>query len=95
MDVAGRLAGLGSETTNRALSAMENGHGLDLGLLPDLASALDCSVTYLLGLTSDPHSWQPDDLVVDVPAAVRPASRSWILGPDVPVAPISRRVSPP
>jgi transcriptional regulator with XRE-family HTH domain len=59
-EVAIRLAGMGSRTTNRSLSAMENGRGLDLGLLPDLAESLDCTVTYLIGLAADPHSWQPD-----------------------------------
>jgi hypothetical protein len=39
---------------------MENGRGLDLGLLPDLAESLECTVTYLIGLAADPHSWQPD-----------------------------------
>src|SRR5262245_5616360 len=61
-EVAGRLARLGSRTTNRTLSAMENGRGLDLGLLPDLAESLECTVTYLIGLAADPHSWEPDHL---------------------------------
>jgi transcriptional regulator with XRE-family HTH domain len=59
-EVAGRLARLGSRTTNRTLSAMENGRGLDLGLLPELAESLECTVTYLIGLAADPHSWEPD-----------------------------------
>lgn len=59
-EVAGRLARLGNRTTNRTLSAMENGRGLDLGLLPALAESLACTVTYLIGLTADPHSWEPD-----------------------------------
>ena len=59
-EVAGRLVRLGSRTTNRTLSAMENGRGLDLGLLPELAESLECTVTYLIGLSSDPHSWEPD-----------------------------------
>lgn len=59
-EVVGRLARRGVHTTNRAISTMENGHALDLGLLPELAEALDCTVTYLLGLSSDPHSWRPD-----------------------------------
>jgi transcriptional regulator with XRE-family HTH domain len=58
-EVADRLAELGTRTSNRALSAMENGRGLDLGMLPELAGSLDCSVTYLLGLTSDPGEWRP------------------------------------
>jgi transcriptional regulator with XRE-family HTH domain len=59
-EVAGRLVLLGNPTTNRTLSAMENGRGLDLGLLPDLAVSLECTVTYLLGLSTDPHAWEPD-----------------------------------
>lgn len=59
-EVVARLERCGVRTTNRALSTMENGRGLDLGLLPELAEALDCTVTYLLGLSNDPHSWRPD-----------------------------------
>jgi transcriptional regulator with XRE-family HTH domain len=62
-EVVERLARRGVRTTNRAISTMENGRGLDLGLLPELADALDCTVTYLLGLSSDPHSWRPDRLL--------------------------------
>lgn len=58
-EVVARLQRRGHQTTNRALSEMENGRGLDLGLLPELAEALGCTVTYLLGLTSDPSAWQP------------------------------------
>jgi transcriptional regulator with XRE-family HTH domain len=59
-EVVGRLAQRGIRITNRALSTMENGRSLDLGLLPELADALDCTVTYLLGLAADSHSWRPD-----------------------------------
>lgn len=59
-DVVARLGGLGVSTTNRTLSAMEHGQGVDVGRLPELAAALDCTVTYLLGLTSDPSRWEPD-----------------------------------
>lgn len=58
-EVVARLQRRGNRTTNRALSAMENGRGLDLGLLPDLAEALACTTTYLLGLTADPSEWRP------------------------------------
>jgi transcriptional regulator with XRE-family HTH domain len=58
-EVVARLRRRGQQTTNRALSEMENGRGLDLGLLPELAEALGCTVTYLLGLTPDPSAWQP------------------------------------
>ncbi len=60
-DVVNRLASLGVAATNRSLSAMEHGQGLDVGRLPELAVALDCSVTYLLGLTVDPDRWEPDE----------------------------------
>lgn len=79
------LAGRGAVLTNRALSAMEHGRGLDLGRLPDLAAALNCTVTYLVGLTDDPVRWEPDDLTGPPPAApARPAHRNWILGPHSP-----------
>jgi transcriptional regulator with XRE-family HTH domain len=58
--LATRLVGYGTSLSNRALSAMENGRGLDLGRIPDLAAVLDCTVTYLLGLTDDPLRWEPD-----------------------------------
>lgn len=57
-----RLARCGLPTTNRALSSLEHGAGLDVAKLPELATALDCTVTYLLGLTEDPHSWEPTEL---------------------------------
>ena len=57
--VISRLARLGVLSTNKALSSLEHGAGLDLAKLPELAAALDCSVTWLLGLTDDPHSWEP------------------------------------
>jgi transcriptional regulator with XRE-family HTH domain len=94
-EVVARLQVRGNQTTNRALSAMENGRGLDIGLLPDLAESLGCTVTYLLGLTSKPHSWQPDGApqsvegwpVRSVPPPQRPAVPQWqagVLGPDLP-----------
>ena len=55
-----RLARCGLQTTNRALSSLEHGAGLDIAKLPELAKALDCTVTYLIGLTDDPHRWEPD-----------------------------------
>jgi transcriptional regulator with XRE-family HTH domain len=57
--VISRLARLGVFSTNKALSSLEHGSGLDVAKLPELAAALDCSVTWLLGLTDDPHSWEP------------------------------------
>lgn len=81
-----RLGDTGVTLTNRALSTMEHGRGLDLCWLPELADALDCTVTYLLGLTDDPRRWEPDP----PPPAPAPGStgpppvghRNWILGPD-------------
>jgi transcriptional regulator with XRE-family HTH domain len=70
-DVVTRLGERGAALTNRTLSAMENGRGLDLGRLPDLAAALDCTITYLIGLTADPARWEPDTPLTsrDQPAA--------------------------
>jgi transcriptional regulator with XRE-family HTH domain len=72
-EVVDRLRQSGAALTNRTLSAMENGRGLNLGLLPDLAAALDCSVTYLLGLTAEPANWQPDG----VGATPGPSAPVW------------------
>ena len=47
-------------TTNKALSSLEHGAGLDVCKLPEIARALDCTLTYLVGLTDDPASWEPD-----------------------------------
>ncbi|GAA2758489.1 hypothetical protein [Actinopolymorpha rutila] len=58
--VVSRLGRLGVLTTNKALSSLEHGAGLDVAKLPELAHALECTVTYLLGMTSDPRSWAPD-----------------------------------
>jgi transcriptional regulator with XRE-family HTH domain len=84
-EVVARLQLRGNPTTNRTLSAMENGRGLDLGLLPDLAVSLGCTTTYLLGLTCEPSAWQPDGLTE--PVAVGPAAAAdpvGILGPSLP-----------
>jgi transcriptional regulator with XRE-family HTH domain len=93
-EVVERVAGYGSRLSNQALSAIENGRRLAVGRLPDLAGALDCTVTYLIGLTADPHRWQPDlpqprESAPAPPRASAPSTpasphRSWILGPDVP-----------
>ncbi len=58
--VVTRLARCGVWTTNRALSSLEHGAGIDVARLPELAIALECTVTYLVGLTDDPHRWEPD-----------------------------------
>jgi transcriptional regulator with XRE-family HTH domain len=90
-DVVERLKTQGLAATNRTLSAMEHGQGVDVGRLPELAVALDCTVSYLLGLTTEPTRWAPDDLDIasgESVNAARPGSSrrraSWILGPDVP-----------
>jgi transcriptional regulator with XRE-family HTH domain len=87
-DVVARLASLGVISTNRTLSAMEHGQGVDVGRLPELATALDCTVTYLLGLTTDPAQWVPDGAPPPDTEQLRrtpPAEHeSWILGPDIP-----------
>jgi transcriptional regulator with XRE-family HTH domain len=67
-ELVNRLARRGVILTNRTVSAMENGRGLDLGRVPDLAAVLTCSVTYLLGLTDDPHRWEPDVPLTPDPA---------------------------
>lgn len=66
-EVVERVDRLGSRLSNQALSAIENGRRLAVGRLPDLAAALDCTVTYLLGLAADPHRWTPDE-----PGTTRP-----------------------
>jgi transcriptional regulator with XRE-family HTH domain len=90
-EVVERLNALGVAATNRTLSAMENGQGVDVGRLPELALALDCTITYLLGLTNNPRHWAPDDAATRLDGAANgtssPAGRrrqSWILGPDIP-----------
>lgn len=90
--VVTRLARLGTISTNKALSSLEHGAGLDVTKLPELARALDCSVTWLLGLTDDPVRWEPDGAPAgathhaETPHAPPTHSRrampeSWILGP--------------
>lgn len=59
-EVVARLRRIGVATTNKALSSLEHGAGLDVCKLPEIARALDCSLTYLVGLTDDPTSWEPD-----------------------------------
>jgi transcriptional regulator with XRE-family HTH domain len=87
--VVERLARHGLRTTNRTLSSVEHGAGLDVAKLPALAAALDCTVTYLVGLTDDPNRWEPDqahDVIArrGSAAAPEPAVRSLILGVDIP-----------
>jgi transcriptional regulator with XRE-family HTH domain len=90
-EVVERLNALGVAATNRTLSAMENGQGVDVGRLPELAVALECTITYLLGLTNNPRRWAPDDAATqrdDAGSSTSSAGSrgrpSWILGPDIP-----------
>jgi transcriptional regulator with XRE-family HTH domain len=91
--VVARLGAHGLQTTNRALSSLEHGAGLEVAKLPPLAAALECTVTYLVGLTDDPKRWTPDGVSEDRPAqqpahAAPPGNAgpgpSLILGADVP-----------
>ena len=92
-EVVARMRRLGVGTTNKALSSLEHGAGLDVCKLPELAQALECTLTYLVGLTSDPARWEPDEQqwVRRPPPAARAAPERngtgtngagpWILGP--------------
>lgn len=79
---AARLAAHGTRMSNQVLSAIENGRGVPAGRLPGLAAVLDCTVTYLLGLTADPHQWLPDAPTAPspspsrAPATARPAGQA-------------------
>src|SRR6478609_7603792 len=77
-EVVARLRRLGVATTNKSLSSLEHGAGLDVGKLPELARALDCTLTYLVGLTDDPDRWEPDAGTWPTPgrARVSPVSSS-------------------
>jgi len=70
-ELVDRVNGYGSRLSSQALSAIENGRRLAVGRLPDLAAALQCTVSYLLGLTADPDRWEPDD--AGPPALLQPA----------------------
>ena len=69
-EVVARLRRLGVDTTNKSLSSLEHGAGLDVCKLPELARALDCTLTYLVGLSADPLSWQPDEATWPLPERV-------------------------
>jgi transcriptional regulator with XRE-family HTH domain len=81
-----------SRLSSQGLSAIENGRRLAVGRLPDLAAALQCTVSYLLGLTSDPYRWEPDDAstpaLINSAAPPAPASRA------APPVPASRTAGP-
>ena len=81
--VVGRLRRCGVRTTNKTLSCLEHGTGVDVTRLPELAEVLECTTTFLLGLTADPRRWQPDAEPTSSPAAE--ATAPLILGPDFPI----------
>jgi transcriptional regulator with XRE-family HTH domain len=83
--VVTRLGRRGIRTTNKTLSSFEHGAGVDVVRLPELAAALDCTVTYLLGLTEEATRWEPDSLPHATPQVPAIQTGNWILGPDVPV----------
>jgi transcriptional regulator with XRE-family HTH domain len=89
--VTSRLGRLGIDSTNKSLSSLEHGAGLDVAKLPELAAALDCTVTWLLGLTEDPHRWEPDAMTPSRPprgptrAAIAEDAAPPARGPDRPV----------
>ena len=72
-EVVDRVSRHGARLTNQTLSAIENGRRLAVGRLPDLADALSCTVTYLLGLTDDPRRWQPDAPAQQAPSQQAPS----------------------
>jgi DNA-binding XRE family transcriptional regulator len=77
-EVVERVCEHGSRLSSQALSAIENGRRLAVGRLPDLAEALDCTVTYLIGLTADPGRWPPDQ--TGAPIALKASSTSRVSG---------------
>ena len=98
IQVVARLTRFGLRTTNRTLSSLEHGAGLEVAKLPALADALECTITYLIGLTDDPHRWEPDQRrderdpmphAADAERSTVAGSHalvvgSWILGAEVP-----------
>ena len=90
-EVVARLRGMDVVTTNKALSALEHGAGLDVAKLPELARALECTLTWLVGLTDRCEQWEPD--AAAWPVRSEGASRSALapaepaVGPRVRVGP--------
>ena len=75
-EVVNRVSQHGSRLSSQALSAIENGRRLAVGRLPDLADALRCTVTYLLGLTDDPGSWSRQPPSQQAPSQESPLATS-------------------
>ena len=82
-EVVARLRRIGVVTTNKALSSLEHGAGLDVCKLPEIARALDCSLTYLVGLTDDPKRWEPDGTEWPTAPGAAPIRQRPVL-PEVP-----------
>jgi transcriptional regulator with XRE-family HTH domain len=60
-EVAERLRKLGLKISPQTVSAWEWGRPrIAVEQWKALAVALECTVTYLFGLTEDPHKWDPD-----------------------------------
>jgi transcriptional regulator with XRE-family HTH domain len=85
--VVARLGRIGVVTTNKTISSLEHGAGLDIGKLPEISDALECSLTYLVGLTDDPTSWEPD---VDH----RPGHRNLTQPPEPPRSAVAAPITP-
>jgi len=82
-EVVARLRRIGVLTTNKALSSLEHGAGLDVCKLPEIARALDCSLTYLVGLTDDPRRWEPDGTAWPAAPGAAPLRQRTVL-PEAP-----------
>ena len=88
--VVSRLARLGLRLANKTLSSLEHGAGIDVASFAELASALECSVTWLLGLTDEPHRWTPERRIPSGAsarshrAAPSPPTARAVLGPPAP-----------
>lgn len=76
--VASRLQHLGMPLSLKTVSTLELGAVLTVERLPVVAVALECSVPYLLGMTAEPHAWEPDP-----PTAERPRPRHLAAQPDL------------
>lgn len=51
----------GDTPTDPELTGPERSAGLTAAALPELAAALECTTTFLVGLTDDPMKWSPDE----------------------------------
>ena len=90
-EVVNRVSRHGSRLSNQALSAIENGRRLAVGRLPDLADALGCTVTYLLGLTDDPRQLATRCALTASPVTASPVTASL----PRPRGPAAARPGPP